>query len=122
MLDTELLSTAAAIPGQEKVRRKGTGFQTKAPLRRAMRGRLPDRLLDRPKRGMPTPMNDWLRGPGAHFLQDRVARVCERCSDLFLPETIHELVRSQLSGEGDHAIQLWTLVMFDAWRASLGAD
>jgi len=118
LLDTEFLSMAASIPGPEKCKWKGVGFVSKAPLRQAMQGRLSERLLHRPKRAEPSPMADWTRGPGAQFLRDRIDATTERCGDLFVPATIQALVNAHLSGEEDHSIQLWTLVMFDAWRAS----
>jgi len=119
MLDTEMLRAAAAIPGPEKVRRKGAGYIPKAPLRQAMHGRISARLLNRPKRGVPKPMDRWLRGPGAMFLQARVEQLCADSSDLFIPETLRGIVRSHLDGDGDHAMQLWALLMFDAWRSKL---
>ncbi len=120
LLDTDFLTTAAAIPGPEKCRVKGMNYISKAPLRAAMQGRLPDRLLNRPKRSEPVPMATWLRGPGETFLQQRVDALMTRCQDLFVPSAIHQRMKAHLSGEADHAVQLWTLVMFDAWRASLG--
>ena len=119
MLDTEMLRTAAAVPGPEKVRRKGTGYIPKAPLRKAMQGRLSERLLNRPKRGVPKPMDRGRRGPGAVFLQARVEQLCSDSSDLFVPDTLRGIVRSHLDGAGDHAMQLWSLLMFDAWRSNL---
>ncbi len=119
MLDTEFLTVTAAIPGPEKCRRKGIGYVSKAPLRQAMAGRLPEGLLHRPKRTEPAPMAHWLRGPGSGFLQARIEATTEQCSDLFVPATIQAMMHAHLNGEADHSMQLWNLVMFDAWRASL---
>ena len=119
LLDIDFLTTAAAIPGPEKCRVKGLGYISKAPLRAAMQGRLPDRLLNRPKRAEPTPMADWLRGPGETFLRRRIDATLTRCQDLFVPDAINQRMQAHLAGEADHSVQLWTLVMFDAWRASL---
>ncbi len=119
LLDTDFLTTAAAIPGPEKCRVKGLSYTSKAPLRAAMQGRLPERLLNRPKRAEPTPMADWLRGPGETFLRQRIESTMARCQDLFVPEAINQRMQAHLAGEVDHSVQLWTLVMFDAWRASL---
>jgi asparagine synthase (glutamine-hydrolysing) len=119
LLDTEFLIQAAAITGAEKCRRKGMGYMSKAPLRMAMEGRLPERLLNRPKRAEPSPMANWTRGPGAAFLRARIAGAADRCADLFVPEAIHTRMKAHLAGEADHAVQLWAIVMFDAWRVTL---
>ncbi len=119
MLDTEFLTLAASIPGAEKCRRQGLGYMSKAPLRVAMQGRLPERLLNRPKRAEPSLMANWTRGPGATFLRERIEGTAERCGDLFVPELIREKLNTHLAGKADHSVQLWTLLLFDAWRKNL---
>ena len=64
-------------------------------------------------------MAQWLRGPGAAFLRARIASTTDRCGDLFMADTIQTMASEHLNGEIDHSLQLWNLVMFDAWRASL---
>ena len=64
-------------------------------------------------------MAQWLRGPGSSFLRERIALTTERCGDLFMSETIQNMAARHLDGEADYSMQLWNLVMFDAWRASL---
>jgi len=120
LLDSEFLATAASIPGFEKCRRKGVGYISKAPLRHAMQGRLSDQLLHRPKRSEPRPMAFWLRGQGSPFLRERIDALCDQSADLFVPSVARQIMEEHLSGRADHSVQLWTLVMFDAWRASLG--
>ena len=57
-LDHQLMELAASIPADLKVR----GGEKKWILRDALRGWLPDDLLDRPKQGFSVPLSDWLRG------------------------------------------------------------
>jgi asparagine synthase (glutamine-hydrolysing) len=116
-LDTELMALAAEIPGPDKLRMIGLGYLGKAPLRKAMADRLPSRLLNRPKRAMPTPLGSWLRGPGAAFLRERIDHLCETGSDLFVPRTIRTMSRAHLDGSADHAMRLWTMVLLGAWMA-----
>ena len=56
-LDHRLVELALALPPHLK-HRDGVGKWT---LRRAMRGILPDELIDRSKQGIGTPMEEWLR-------------------------------------------------------------
>ena len=57
-LDHRLVEFVVALPPQMKYR-EGNG---KYVLKRAMRGTLPDEILDRRKQGFGTPMPEWLRG------------------------------------------------------------
>jgi asparagine synthase (glutamine-hydrolysing) len=120
LLDSEFLATAASIPGFEKCRRKGVGYISKAPLRHAMQGRLSEQLLHRPKRAEPRPMAYWLRGQGSPFLRERIDALCDQSADIFVPDVVRTIMEEHLSGQTDHSVQLWTLVMFGAWRSSLG--
>ena len=116
-LDQELMAMCAEIPGPDKLQAAGLGYLGKAPFRRAMNGRLPSRLLRRPKRAMPAPLGQWLRGPGAGLLRERVDHLCHQASDLFVPRTMRTLCREHLDGSRDHAVQLWTLILLGAWMA-----
>lgn len=120
MLDADLVRMVNGWPSTLKLQRWGARLQTKAPLRQAMRGRLPDRLLFRPKRSPPAPLDDWLRSGGRAFLVQRLDALCEAEADLFHPEVIRALREEHLDGRANHGLKLWTLVLFQAWRASLG--
>src|SRR5947208_1569459 len=58
-LDPALVALACALPSSVKVR----GFTTKAVLKRALQGRLPDQILTRRKQGFGVPIAQWFRGP-----------------------------------------------------------
>ena len=57
LLDHELMEFAASIPAELKVR----GREKKWIFREALRGWLPDEILDRPKQGFSVPIADWFR-------------------------------------------------------------
>jgi asparagine synthase (glutamine-hydrolysing) len=85
-----------------------------------MQGRLSEQLLHRPKRAEPRPMAYWLRGQGSPFLRERIDALCDQSADIFVPDVVRTIMEEHLSGQTDHSVQLWTLVMFGAWRSSLG--
>jgi asparagine synthase (glutamine-hydrolysing) len=117
MLDGALLSFCAQLPGTLKVYHRLTGgYTTKWPLRAAMEERLPSRLLNRPKRSLPNPLDLWLRAPGADFLRGQVDSLRERGADLFIPGVVHEMARQHLEGKANHGLRLWTLILFHIWR------
>ena len=90
-----------------------------ADLKQAMIDRLPHQLLHRPKRSLPNPLNLWLRAPGADFLAEQVEGLCEEDADLFVPGVVQRLAAEHRSGEGNHGLRLWTLILFRIWRAGL---
>jgi asparagine synthase (glutamine-hydrolysing) len=116
LLDGEVLAMAAALPGASKVRRVAGSLHTRWPLRAMLDGVLPPPLVNRPKRGMPVPLDPWLAGPGRLFLDDRFAMLRRDRLGLFRGEALDALVRSvgKTPGAG---LRLWALFIFDAWVA-----
>jgi asparagine synthase (glutamine-hydrolysing) len=110
-LDHKLVEFAAALPDREKLQ-GGTG---KALLRQAMRGILPDIILDRPKKGFPVPLDTWLRGPLRAFVRDHLSSSGSACRDYLDASAIERLIHEHETG-GNHAQQLWTLLVFEQWE------
>ena len=76
-------------------------------------GVLPASLVNRPKRGLPAPLDGWLAGPGRLFMEDRVGRLKDR-SGLFNPEAV-EALKQQVARTPGAGMQLWSLFILDAW-------
>ena len=111
-LDRPLVELAGRIPATLKLK----GWRTKHILKRALRGLVPDDILNRRKQGFGVPLGIWMRGALREALETRldprkVARV-----GLFDPRTTATLVAEHVSGARDHQKVLWALLMFDAWR------
>lgn len=113
LLDRDLVSFCASIPGPWKVRAKlGTSI-TKWPLRELLRPVLTRPLVQRPKRVLPGPWRRWFEGPMADFLDRRVRQLDEDPLKLFMPGAIRAMVpRIREPGVAE---RLWTLIFLDAW-------
>ncbi|MFT7519774.1 MAG: asparagine synthase (glutamine-hydrolyzing) [Kiritimatiellia bacterium] len=114
LLDRDLLETAASLPGSFKLRRNRGSIRTRWPLRAMLSGVLPPPLVNRPKRGMPAPMDHWLAGPGRLFLEQRTQKLLQNRRDLFQLDEITRL-KQQVSKVPGAAMQLWSLFILDAW-------
>jgi asparagine synthase (glutamine-hydrolysing) len=115
LVNISLLELAAGIPGPDKLKRSGLGYQGKAHLRRALYDRVPQQLIDRPNRSMPSPMGEWLRGFGAKMVRDRIDALCDDPSALFAPKALRRIARDHHDGKADHGVKLWTLILLGAW-------
>jgi asparagine synthase (glutamine-hydrolysing) len=119
MLDEELRAAAAALPGFSKVRPRGTGFETKAPLRRILKEVLPVRLVNRPKRSLPNPLDRWLRTAGRNWLSTRLEELMDDPDGIFVPSAIARLEKEHRLGRRNHGLKLWTLALFWEWKRQL---
>jgi asparagine synthase (glutamine-hydrolysing) len=110
LLDHRVVEFAATVPARYRLR-DGT---TKYLLKRAMRGVLPDGIIDRPKHGFAVPLARWFRGELAGFARDVLLSDACRQRDLFEPKYVERLIRLHNSGR-DLDLQLWTLLSFELW-------
>ncbi len=112
-LDQDLMEFAATIPGSQKL----AGGETKVLLRQALRGWIPDQILDGPKRGFALPtISNWFRGELRELLRDTVGADVAGQRGYFRPAYVKGLVDLHLSGRADHGPQLWALMMFELWH------
>lgn len=102
-LDREVMELVLPVPSRFKVR----GLSTKAILKEAARGLVPDRVIDRRKRGLSVPVARWLN-TGLAALADRV---------LDTP-----LLAEHRAGRRNHARRLWPQLMLALWSERWGVE
>ena len=110
-LDHKVVEFAAAGPEHLKIRR----FKGKYLLRKAMQTRLPAEIINRTKKGFPTPVKPWLRGPlfekMTNILTD--GRLAER--RLIRPAFVDALLDSHRHGSSRATDGCWRLLNFELW-------
>jgi asparagine synthase (glutamine-hydrolysing) len=110
-LDHHLVELAATLPNHLKVR----GRTGKVLLRRAMRGVLPDQILDRPKKGFPVPTRGWFRNELADYARDVLLDPGSACRARFEPAGMAALLDEHRRGEARWEQEIWTLLVFEHW-------
>jgi asparagine synthase (glutamine-hydrolysing) len=111
LLDTDFVSYAACLPVSAKLQ----GGKGKQLFRQALRGRIPDQTLDRPKQGFHLPLDAWLGGP----LQVRLrALVNDRGNQLF-DYVDADIVATDMEEHGariaNRSADLWFVLVLDAF-------
>lgn len=111
-LDHELVEFAARVPATLKLRR----FTRKYLLKEALRGALPDRVVDRKKHGFSVPIGKWLRGVLAPLLKSTLLSEKASHRSYFDQRRIEALVQDHLEERADFSHHLWTLLTFELWH------
>ena len=111
LLDEEVAALAIRMPSKLKVH----GTQKKLVLRNAMRGRVPDEVLDGPKTGFGVPYEEWLRGPLAGFARARLfdAPFLERFG--LDRERLAAAFDEHQARRRDRGFLLWKLLQLSLW-------
>jgi asparagine synthase (glutamine-hydrolysing) len=110
LLDHKLVEFAATIPPELRLH-NGT---TKYIFKHAMRGLLPDEIIDRPKHGFAIPLGRWFRGQLGSFVRELLVSEASGRRGIFNTAYIEELVRRNEEGR-DLSFHLWTLISFELW-------
>jgi asparagine synthase (glutamine-hydrolysing) len=112
LLDHRFMEFAASLPPEMKVR----GTEKKVALRGAMRGTLPDEILDGRKQGFEVPLADWLRGDLRELVGDVLLSERSLARGYFREDHVRRLVDDHLAGTCDSSRGLWTLLVFELWH------
>ncbi|MGH8371273.1 MAG: asparagine synthase (glutamine-hydrolyzing) [Gammaproteobacteria bacterium] len=110
LLDHKLVEFAAKIPPEFKLR----NGVSKSIFKRAMRGILPDEIIDRRKHGFAVPLGAWFRGRLTGFVHDLLLSGTCVQRGLFNPDYIRQLLRIHETGRNMDS-HLWTLISFELW-------
>jgi len=111
LLDHELVELAAQIPESIKVR----GGRLKHAMKAALKGILPQDILDRKKRGFGTPMGAWLKGDLSPLLHDLLSERSVRARGLFRYPEIASLISAHEHNRIDGTDRLLALLNFEIW-------
>lgn len=118
-LDNRMLALSRRIPSDVKL----SGGALKAVIKAAARDALPEALFTMPKRGFPTPLAHWLRGPLAEWAEQRLTAEGSALTRLMRTEFLKQEFSGFQRSWARHArpfdeIQthrMWMLLNLESW-------
>ena len=115
-LDDELLDYILAVPATMKIK----DGNLKWILRESTKGVVPDAILDRrDKRGLPTPLGIWMRGPLRSFVEERLSDPVLRNRGLVNYRALSGFLDAHISGMRNFDTLLWRPLIVAIWLAQL---
>ncbi len=110
-LDHKLVEFAQRLPRRMKYR----NGETKYLLKRALRGIVPDRALDRPKQGFGAPINEWMMDRMNDFVERSLMNSGIRRREFFDYDFVKRLMSEHRRGRVNYSFHLWTLLNLSLW-------
>ncbi len=110
-LDHRLMEYVNRLPGDYKIR-EGVN---KALLKRAMRGVLPDEVIDRPKEGFVLPVWTWMRTRMPDWVEEVLSPERTAVHGLWNPGHVRGLLDALFAGDRFSAAKVWNLLCFQIW-------
>jgi asparagine synthase (glutamine-hydrolysing) len=111
MLDHRIVEFAARLPVRLKIR----DWRQKYVLKELMRGKLPERVLNRKKAGFDIPTHDWFRRPLRRLLMDTLTPEAVKASGIFHEQAIEALIRDHMERRINVGYHLWGLLTLFLW-------
>ena len=112
LLDHEFMQFAASLQPSDKL----NGRSSKVGLKDAVRGWVPDEILDAPKRGFRLPIHDWLRSDLRGYARDVLLDPAAIERGHFNRGYVERLLSEHARSQADHSQGIWTLLMYELWH------
>ncbi|MEH6433568.1 XrtA/PEP-CTERM system amidotransferase [Massilia sp. DD77] len=118
LLDHQFVEWVSGLPSTSKLR-NGEG---KHIFKKALEPYLSQDILYRKKQGFSIPLAAWLRGPLREAMRRAVLNPALLDTGIFNPAYLKQIVDEHQAGTKDHAVTLWSVLMFDAFLRKNGAS
>lgn len=112
LLDHRVMEFAASLPAKLKLR----GMNGKVILKSALRGIVPDAILDRPKMGFGVPLPAWFRNELRDLPGEILMGSDARVHAYVRPAAIAQMIEEHHSQRANHSMRLWMLLQLELWH------
>jgi asparagine synthase (glutamine-hydrolysing) len=108
-LDVDVVEFLNSLPHSFKHRM----LSGKYILKKLMKGRLPDKIIQRPKKGFGIPLSDWIRKD----LKKNITDLLLAPNEFFNTDYIGQILNEHLSYKANHRKLIWNLYVFLYWNS-----
>jgi asparagine synthase (glutamine-hydrolysing) len=111
-LDVDLVNLIETMPSELKLK----GFKIGKYLHKLVaRKWLPAKVINRPKKGFQTPIDEWFQSELSGELRSTLLSKESYCNRYFSTDYLAEMIRDHVTGRRDHQRQLFALLTFELW-------
>jgi asparagine synthase (glutamine-hydrolysing) len=110
-LDHRMIEFAATIPGELKIR----NGREKHILKEAVRGLIPQAVIDRRKEGFVLPIDYWLLHNLRAKVEETLAPARLAAHGLLRSDRVGEVLDAHYARVANHGPRIWNLMMFQLW-------
>ena len=113
ILDHCVVEWAASLPPEYKLRKGQSKYLMKKLARKLG---VPERMIDRPKRGFSMPLGNWFRAGLRQIAQEILLDPQTLQRGYFQPCVLRHVLHEHFTGVRDHSSEIWMLLVFELWH------
>jgi asparagine synthase (glutamine-hydrolysing) len=110
-LDHRLVEFAMNIPMDMKIK----NGVSKYALKEAVRGVIPDKIIDRKKQGFAAPIKEWLNTSLKKELPEVLWKSKIWDADILNRKAVEKLFQDHIDGKADLSFKIWNLITLALW-------
>jgi asparagine synthase (glutamine-hydrolysing) len=110
-LDKEMGDFAGTVPNELKLK----GLRTKHIMKEALKGLLPDEIINKKKHGFAVPVGSWFKTGLKDSLLETFEKSTVEKDGLFNYQFIDGLLKDHFSGKMDNGRKIWALFIAQMW-------
>jgi len=111
-LDHKMMEFCAAMPGNLKIK----GVRLKYILKKALRGKLPDEILERRKMGFAIPVDKWFRVDLKDYVYDILMSDKSLKRGYFKRDSVKKLLDEHVAAKANNGARIWSLLFLELWH------
>ncbi|HPN85247.1 MAG TPA: asparagine synthase C-terminal domain-containing protein, partial [Victivallales bacterium] len=110
-LDYRVAEFAASLP----MRLKQKGSSRKHILRKTFQGVLPEKILNREKKGFGVPLADWFKGSWSRIAEENIIEGRAVKEEFLSRDSVTRMINEHRRGSADHSYALFAILCFALW-------
>jgi len=89
--------------------------QTKYLMKKILKGKIPDIIINKPKLGLNPPMGLWLKKDLKVFIDDYLSKENVDKRGLFNYDYIQQIIYEHNTNKRDRSLYIWALIVLEEW-------
>ena len=110
LIDHRIVEFMTSIRSEYRIR----GSEKKYLMKKLLKGKIPDRIINKPKLGLNPPMGMWLKKDLRSLVDEYLSRMSVE-SRGFDYKLVEKMIREHYSGKKDRSMNLWGLIVLEEW-------
>ena len=111
LIDHKIIEFITSIKSEYRIK----NGETKYLIKKLLKNKIPDRILNKKKLGLNPPMGIWLKNDLKGLIDDYLSRESVEKRGLFHYKNIKKIIDDFQNNKKDTSLNIWSLIVLEEW-------